>query len=159
MSYAAAALPLKLLAAAAFLRVILQLLTPLMMASGRPGAAAGLSATALLLLTAGIVAVGLTFDPARGIVAVSAVWLCVYPLLLIWGGFYLRRNWRIDPWSLAPGIITPLLVIAAMAAGVALLARLTGDVPPATSLTIVIAATALAYGALFFGARRRPSAA
>ena len=158
-SYAAAALPLELLAAAAFLRVILQLLTPLMMASGRPGAAAALSATALLLLTAGIVAVGLTFDPARGIVAVAAVWLCVYPLLLVWGGFYLRHNWGIDPWTLAPGIVAPLLAIAAMTAGVALLNHLAGNIPPTVSLAIVISATALAYGGLFLGARRRPSAA
>jgi O-antigen/teichoic acid export membrane protein len=158
-SYAAAALPLKLLAAAAFLRVLLQLLTPLMMASGRPGSAAGLSATALLLLTGGIVAVGLTFDPATGIVAVSAVWLCVYPLLLIWGGFYLSRNWGIVAWELAPGLVPPLIAVSAMVAGVALIGRLAGDVPPAVSLAIAISATALAYGGLFLRVRRRPAAA
>jgi O-antigen/teichoic acid export membrane protein len=158
-SYAAAALPLKLLAAAAFLRVMLQLLMPLMMASGRPGTAAGLSAAALLLLTAGIVAIGVTFDPATGIVAVSAVWLCVYPLPLVWGGFYLRRNWGIEASELAPRMVAPLVAIGAMASGVAVVNRLTGDTPPAVSLAIVISATMLAYGGLFLGARWRPGAA
>ncbi len=158
-SYAAAELPLKLLAAAAFLRVILQLLTPLMMASGRPGSAAGLSATALLLLTAGIVAAGIVFDPAIGIVAVSAVWLCVYPLLLVWGGFYLRRNWGISVRELAPGLATPLIAVTAMVSSVTLLNRLTGDIPPAIGLAIAISATALAYAGLFLRLRRRPAAA
>jgi O-antigen/teichoic acid export membrane protein len=158
-SYAAAALPLRLLAAAAFLRVTLQLLAPLMMASGRPGTAAGLSAAALLLLTTGIVVVGFTFGPTRGIVAVSAVWLGVYPLLLIWGGFYLRRRWSIDLRTLAPSIVAPMVAIGAMTAGVALLDRMTGTIPPAASLAIVISATLLAYGGLFFGTRQRPSEA
>jgi O-antigen/teichoic acid export membrane protein len=158
-SYAAAGLPLKLLAAAAFLRVTLQLLTPLMLASGRPGTAAGLSAAALLLLTAGIAAAGVAFDPATGIVAVSAVWLCVYPLLLVWGGFYLRRNWGIDAWELAPGLVAPLVAVGAMISGVALLNRLTGNFPPAIRLAIVISAAVLAYGGLFRISRRRPEAA
>jgi O-antigen/teichoic acid export membrane protein len=153
-SYAAAALPLKLLAAAAFLRVILQLLTPLMMASGRPGSAAGLSATALVLLTAGIVAVGVAFDPGTGIIAVSGVWLAVYPLLLVWGVFYLKRNWGIAPWELAPGLAAPLAAVAAMLAGVTLINRLIGDVLPAIGLAIAIAATALAYAGLFLRSRR-----
>src|SRR5579883_486901 len=152
-------MPLKLLAAAAFLRVTLQLLTPLMMASGRPGTAAALSATALLLLTAGIVAVGFTFDPGHGIVVISAVWLGVYPLLLVWGGFYLRRHWGIDLWTLAPSIVAPMAAIGAMAAGVVVLDRMTGNIPPAASLAIVISATLLAYGGLFFGTRQRPSEA
>jgi O-antigen/teichoic acid export membrane protein len=153
-SYAAAALPLKLLAAAAFLRVILQLLTPLMLASGRPGSAAGLSAAALLMLTAGIAAAGIVFDPATGIVAVSAVWLAVYPVLMVWGGFYLKRSWGIAVWELAPGLIAPLGVVVAMLAGVTLIDRLAGNVPPAFGLAIAIAATALAYAGLFITGRR-----
>ena len=153
-SYAAAALPLKLLAAAAFLRVILQLLTPLMMASGRPGSAAALSATALLLLTTGIVAAGVTFEPRTGIVAVSGVWLAVYPLLLVWGGFYLKRVWGIAVWELAPGLIAPLGAVIAMMAGVTLVNRLAGDMSPVFGLAIAISATALAYAALFLRSRR-----
>jgi O-antigen/teichoic acid export membrane protein len=154
--YAAAALPLKLLAGAALLRVILQLLTPLMMASGRPGSAAGLSATALLLLTAGIVAAGVTFDPETGIVAVSAVWLAVYPLLLVWGGFYLRRGWGISIRDLAPGLAAPLIAVAAMVAAVTLINRFIADIPPAIGLGIAVSAMLLAYAALFV---RRPAAA
>jgi O-antigen/teichoic acid export membrane protein len=156
-SYAAAALPLKLLAAAAFLRVILQLLTPLMLATNRPGSAAGLSAATLSLLTAGIIAAGIAFDPARGIIAVSAVWLGVYPLLLVWGGFYLHRNWGIGPWELAQGIVAPLIAIGAMAFGVQLLDGLTGDIQPAVSLAVVVSAMLLVYGALFLGKRLRPA--
>lgn len=158
-SYAAAALPLKLLAGAAFLRVISQLLMPLLLASNRPGTAAGLSASTLLLLTAGIVAAGVAFDPATGIVAVSAVWLGVYPLLLVWGGFYLRRTWGIGAWELAGSIATPLIAIAAMALGVALLDSLAGDIPPAAGLAIVISAMLVVYGGLFLGKRGRPAAA
>jgi len=153
-SYAAAALPLKILAVAAFLRVTLQLLTPLMMASGRPGTAAGLSATALALVTAGIAAVGVTVGPTAGIVAVSAVWLGVYPILLVWGGFYLKRKWGISAWDLAPGLIAPLAAVAAMLAGVTLMNRLIGDVPPAIGLGIAVSATALAYAGLFLRTRR-----
>jgi O-antigen/teichoic acid export membrane protein len=158
-SYAGAALPLKLLAAAAFLRVMLQLLTPLTMASGRPGIAASLSATALLLMTLGIAAVGAVFDPATGIVAVSAVWLGIYPLLLAWGGFYLRRNWGIGVGTLAPGLVAPLLAVGGMAVGVTVIRHLVGDMPPAIDLTIAISAAALAYAGLFLGGRRQAAAA
>jgi O-antigen/teichoic acid export membrane protein len=153
-SYAAAALPLKLLAVAAFVRVILQLLTPLMLASGRPGSAAGLSATALLLLTAGIAAAGVSFGPTTGVVAVSGVWLAVYPLLLVWGGFYLKRNWGIAPWNLAPSLIAPLGIVVAMLAGVTLISRLAGGMPAAAGLAIAISATALAYAGLFLRSRK-----
>ena len=49
-SYAAAALPLQLLAAAALLRVLSQLLMPLLLGAGRPGTVAWLSGATLALL-------------------------------------------------------------------------------------------------------------
>lgn len=103
-SYAAASLPLKLLAAAAALRVIMQLAYPLLFASGRPQLAVRLSATTLLLLSAGMLLAGFTIPAAGGIVGISAVWLVVPPLLLLWQLHYLRRHWNIGARDLILGI-------------------------------------------------------
>jgi O-antigen/teichoic acid export membrane protein len=94
-SYAAASLPLKLLAAAAVLRVIMQLAYPVLFGSGRPQLAVRLSATTLLLLSAGMLLVGFTIPVAGGIVGISTVWLAVPPLVLLWQLHYLRRHWNI----------------------------------------------------------------
>jgi O-antigen/teichoic acid export membrane protein len=157
-SYSAAALPLKLLAAAALLRVTSQLLTPLIMAAGRPGTAASLSAATLMLLTVGIAAVGVTFDAQSGIVAVSAVWLAVYPLLLVWGGIYLRRHWGIRAEELAQGFVAPLIAVAVMASFAKVVQRLTGG-GPMIQIGIVLVAVALTYAGLFLNARRQPRTA
>lgn len=155
-SYAAAALPLKLLAAAALLRVSSQLLSPVMMASGRPGSAARLSAATLLLLGTGIFAAGFSFPAQAGIVAVSAVWLGIYPLLLVWGSRYLRRHWDIRAGRLARAFIVPCIGIAAMVALVEAARLLIGSGDPAAQIGIVVVATALTYAALFAYARHRP---
>jgi O-antigen/teichoic acid export membrane protein len=157
-SYAAAALPLKLLAAAALLRVTSQLLTPVMMASGGPGTAAKLSGATLLLLSIGIVAAGITFDAQSGIVAVSAVWLAVYPLLLVWGSIYLRRHWDMRVQDLVPAFAAPLIGIGAMVAIVEGLQPLASG-NPALRIGIVVTAMALTYAGLFFHGRQRPATA
>jgi O-antigen/teichoic acid export membrane protein len=156
--YAPAALPLKLLAAAALLRVTSQLLTPVMMASGGPGTAAKLSGATLLLLSVGILAVGLIFDAQSGIVAVSAVWLAVYPLLLVWGTAYLHRHWDIRLGDLIPAFIAPLIGIGAMVAIVEGLRPLAGG-DPAMRIGLVVVAMALTYAGLFFLGRERPATA
>jgi O-antigen/teichoic acid export membrane protein len=157
-SYAAAALPLKLLAAAALLRVSSQLLTPLMLAAGRPGTAANLSAATLALLTVGIAIVGVTFDADTGIVAVAAVWLAVYPLLLIWGSVYLRRHWDIRVEELAQAFVAPLIAAGVMATVVKIVQRLV-DGGPVVQVGVVLAAVALTYAGLFLNARRQPRTA
>jgi O-antigen/teichoic acid export membrane protein len=157
-SYAAAALPLKLLAAAGLLRVSSQLLTPLMLAAGRPGTAANLSAATLMLLTVGISTVGVTFYARSGIVAVSAVWLAIYPLLLVWGSVYLRRHWNIRAEKLAQSFVAPLIAVAVMASLVKVAQRLAGG-GPAIQIGIVLAAVALTYAGLFLTARRQPHTA
>ncbi|MDB5393124.1 MAG: lipopolysaccharide biosynthesis protein, partial [Rhodospirillales bacterium] len=154
-SYAAAALPLKLLAAAALLRVASQLLSPVMMASGGPGTAAKLSATTLLLLSIGILIAGISFDAQSGIVAVSAVWLGVYPLLLVWGCVYLRQHWGIRVGELAPAFAAPLTGIGAMVAFVEVLRPLTGS-DPAIRIGVVLAAVGLTYAGLFLHGRHKP---
>ena len=155
-SYAAAALPLKLLAAAAMLRVTTQLLYPLMMGSGRPGNAARLSATTLVLLTAGILIAGVSFPAQTGIIAMSVVWLAVYPLLLFWALRYLWRNWHIGAAAFARALIMPGLGVGvlAMTVGIARLTPFSGD--PRVILGTVIGAVALTYGGLFLHARRHP---
>jgi len=154
-SYSAAALPLKLLAAAALLRVTSQLLFPVVMASGRPGTAAGLSATTLLLLTAGILIAGVSFDSQTGIVAVSAVWLGVYPLLLLWGGIYLRRRWNIRIGELAPAFIAPFVGVGIMVSFVDVVRTLSGG-NPVIQIGVVLGAVALTYVGLFMNTRRSP---
>ena len=166
-SYAGAALPLKLLAAAGLLRVTSQLLTPVLMASGRPGTAARLSAATLLLLTAGITLAGFCFPARTGVVAVAAVWLGIYPLLLAWGVAYLRRQWDMRLIDLARAFATPLAGIGAVVllveAGRWLVDTwligiwLIGPEDPRLQLGIVIAALALTYGGLFRYARQQPA--
>jgi O-antigen/teichoic acid export membrane protein len=85
-----------LLAAAAVFRVVAQLAYPLLLGSGRPQMAVRLSAATLLLLGAGMLLVGFTIPATSGTVAMSTVWLAVYPLLLIWQSRYLQRHWNIS---------------------------------------------------------------
>lgn len=154
-SYAAAALPLKLLAAAALLRVTSQLLYPLMMGSGRPGTAARLSATTLLLLSAGILMAGFSFPAQTGIVVMSAVWLAVYPLLLVWGARYLWRHWNIRAAELARAFVAPSIGIAAQVSIVEGARLLIVSSDPRIQFGIVLAVTALTYAGLFLHARQR----
>ncbi|MDE1147197.1 MAG: oligosaccharide flippase family protein [Azospirillaceae bacterium] len=148
-SYAGAALPLKLLAGAALLRAMSQMLTPLMMASGRPGLAARLSATTLTLLTLGIAAVGVLLPAASGIIAVSAVWLAIYPPLLIWGGRYLERTWGIKAGGVARTFVLPAVGVAVMAAVVGAVRLLPGAGQPMVGVAIVVVAMAATYAGLF----------
>jgi O-antigen/teichoic acid export membrane protein len=148
-SYTAAALPLKLLAAAGLLRATSQLLTPVLMGSGQPGTAARLSAVTLTLLTAGILGVGFSFPTQTGIIAVAAVWFCIYPFLLIWGTSYLRRHWDIHPRDLAQAFIVPFIGVGALVALVEVARLLVGSQDSRIQLGTVLAATALTYAGLF----------
>ena len=153
-SYAAAATPLKLLAIAALLRVVLQLLATMMMGGGRPGTVARLSAMTLLLLSTSILVVGCVFQARLGLVAVSAVWLAVYPLLLGWGVFALRRTWQIGIRPLAEAVALPLAGVAIMVAVVEIMRRVigAGAVP---QIALVVLATAMTYAGLFLYSRNR----
>lgn len=146
-SYAAAALPLKLLAIAAMLRVTLEVLYALIFASGRPGAAVRLSGTTLLLLSAGLLAAGFIYPPETGIIAMSAVWLVIYPPLLIWGAGFLKRHWAIHVSQLKSAVIVPL-------AGVAVLAIIWTSVKPLIhgfNPVVEVACAALAASLTYLG--------
>lgn len=155
-SYAAAALPLELLAAAAFLRVTSQLLYPVVIGTGHPGLAARLSAVTLLLLTTGIVIAGFHFPARTGIVAVSAVWVAIYPLLLMWESRYLRQHWNIGAGELARAFIMPSIGAVALASIVEAARLLAGGGDPRIQLGIVLVAAGLTYAGLFLHARPRP---
>jgi O-antigen/teichoic acid export membrane protein len=155
-SYAAAAVPLKLLAAAGLLRVTSQLLFPVLIGSGRPGTAARLSATTLTLLGVGILAAGFNLPAQQGIIAISAVWLGVYPLLLIWGARYLRQHWDLRAGDLAQAFFVPFVGIGALVSIVEGAHLLLGAADPWIEIGIVVAATALIYTGLFLHARHRP---
>jgi O-antigen/teichoic acid export membrane protein len=153
-SYAAAGLPLKLLAAAALPRIVAQLLYPLLLGSGRPKVAARLAAATVFLLTAGFVFVGLEFPARAGIVGMSAVWLAVYPLLLVWEAGYLRRHWDIRPGALARAMLAPLVAAVLLVLMVEVVRLVVGGTNPWLQLGVVLIALALTYGGLFLHARQ-----
>ena len=155
-SYAAAAAPLRLLAAAALLRAVSQPLATVLIATGRPGTAARLSATMLLLLATGIVLAGLAVPAPAGLVATAGAWLAIYPLLLAWGARYLRRDWAVPAATLARAVALPGAGIAAMVLTVLATRRLVGP-DPRVQLALVVAATALLYGGLFVRGRLEAS--
>jgi O-antigen/teichoic acid export membrane protein len=91
-TYAAASLPLKLLAVAALPRVVSQLAYALMFASGRPYLAVRLSVATLLLLGLGMLLVGFTVPAPQGLVGMATVWLVVPPVLLLWQARAVHRR-------------------------------------------------------------------
>ena len=141
-SYASASLPLKLLAAAALLRVVTQLAYPLMFASGRPQLSVRFSVTTLLLLGAGMLLVGLTVPAANGLVAMSIVWLVVPPFLLLWQAHYLHRHWGVGIHDLIQASAAPIVAVAMLVLVVEAGRHLIGIGSPVLQV-VVIAALAL----------------
>jgi O-antigen/teichoic acid export membrane protein len=137
-SYASAALPLKLLAVAAVLRVISQLAYPLMFASGRPKMAVRFSVTTLLLLTAGMLIGGFTVPLADGLIAMAAVWLMVPPLLLLLQALYLYKHWNIGVQDLVRASGRPLVAVAVLTAAVELGRLLIGTGSPVLELGMIV---------------------
>ena len=154
-SYAAAAMPLRLLAAAALLRIVTQLFSTMMIGIGRPGLAARLALTTLGLLACSILAVGCTVPAGPGIIAASAIWLAIYPPVLLWLAARLRREWRVRPGPLLAVFAMPVAGSAAMVLVVAGGGLVPGLQHPASQLAVVIAATALTYLGLSRYARRQ----
>lgn len=154
-SYSAAALPLELLAVAALLRVTLQLLYPVLIGTGHPALAARLSAVTLVMLTTGIVIACLVFPARSGLIAVSAVWLVVYPILLVWASRYMWRHWGLRPGGLARAFLVPSIGAVALACVVEAIGAVTGGGHPDIQLGVVVAAAGMTYAALLLHARQR----
>ncbi|MDE2150358.1 MAG: oligosaccharide flippase family protein [Gammaproteobacteria bacterium] len=154
-SYAAAALPLQLLAVAALLRSMFELLYPLTLATGRPQITMRVAMATLALLTAGITTAGSVFGAQAGIVAVAGVWLILYPLLLAWGTRYVSRTLAIGLRELARSLALPLLAGAGVVA-VALSSRLfIYGAEPRLQVAGIVVALALTYAGAFAYTRRR----
>jgi O-antigen/teichoic acid export membrane protein len=158
-SYAAAALPLQILAVAALLRAASQLIIPVLMGSGRPGTAAKLALATLLLLSGLIMLAGCTAHGPRGSVAVAVAWLAAYPPLLAWDAHYLWRKLEISPLALLRPFLPPGIAIAGMISLVCLF-RLFGWVEaPLPRIALAVAATGCAYGGLMCWSRSGKAAA
>ncbi len=157
-SYAAAALPLKLLAAAALLRVMSQLLSAVLMGTGRPGTAAGLSLTTLLCLSLGILVVGCTLPAQSGIVAVAGIWLAIYPILLLWGASYLRTQWSIAGAEIVRAFKLPVIGTGVLFLATEMIRRLSGS-GLKTQIGIVSLMVTLTYAGLLLHERYRPDQA
>ena len=153
-SYADAARPLQILAAAAVLRIASQLITPLLLGTGQPGKAATISFATLAMLGGFILTAGNFVHGEAGLLAVSAAWLAVYPFLLSWSVGYLRREWNISALALAKPFLRPGLAVAGMV-GLCLAARaLPFGGTAAMRIAVALVATGLGYGVLAWWGRR-----
>jgi O-antigen/teichoic acid export membrane protein len=138
-SYASASLPLKLLAVAALLRVVSQLAYPVMFASGRPQLSVRFAVAALLLLGLGMLLVGLTVPAAQGLVAMSAVWLVVPPILILWQAHYLHRHWGVGVQDLIRASGAPIVAVAMLVLAVETCRHFFGISSPVLQVALVAA--------------------
>jgi len=153
-SYAHASLPLKILAGAAVVRVVSQLMYPVMFGSGRPHLALRFSAMTLALLSTCMLLVGFTTPAASGLVGMSIVWLVVPPLLLIWQAHYLHRHWNIGARDLIRATAAPFVALVFLVLAVEAGKHLIGTGNPALQLTLVLTLTVLACMSLLLHDRR-----
>jgi O-antigen/teichoic acid export membrane protein len=153
-SYSPASMPLQLLAAAALLRVVAQLTYPVMFASGRPQLAVRFSGLTLLLLSAGMLLVGFSVPAAHGLVAMSAVWLVVPPVLLLWQAYYLHRDWGVRVRDLVRASRAPMVTVAVLILVVEAGRRLIGIGSPVLQVAVVATLALLASIGLL---RREPA--
>ena len=143
--YTAAGGPLAILAAAALLRVLFQPLSTALVGAGRPGMAARLSLATLLGLAGGVALVG-TLLPARtGLVAVSLIWLVIYPALAGWALLSLRRHEAIRLGPLLRAVVQPAASALVLAAVLAVVRLAAGPTGAAVSLALVVGLTAACY--------------
>ena len=153
-SYASASLPLKILAAAAVVRVVSQLAYPVMYGSGRPHLALRFSAMTLLMLSAGMLLVGFTTPAANGIIAMATVWLVVPPLLLVWQVRYLNRYWHIGARDLIRATAAPCVAAGLLVLAVEVGRHLIGTGNPALQLAMILTLSVLACVGLLLHDRR-----
>jgi O-antigen/teichoic acid export membrane protein len=153
-SYASASSPLKILAAAAVLRVVSQLTYPVMFGSGRPHLALRFSAATLIMLSAGVLFVGFAFPAANGVVGMSTVWLVVPPLLLLWQAHYLHRYWNIGARDLIRATAAPFVAVIFLVLAVEAGRHLIGTGNPALQLAMVVTLSVLTCMSLLLHDRR-----
>lgn len=159
VSYAAAALPLKILAGAAILRAVYQLLYPLVLGTGRPGMAMRMSGATLMMLMAGLSGAGMIFNAQQGIVAMAAVWLAIYPLLLAWGARFTVRAYGLNLGEVVRSMAAPVAATVAMIGAVELIGAVVYRPGAYLQVALAFAALILAYTGMFLYYRRRGGAA
>ncbi len=152
-SYAAAAVPLQILAAAAVLRITSQLITPVLMGTGQPGKAATLSFATLALLGGFILLAGLTVHGPMGLVAVAGAWLAIYPFLLSWSVRYLRVHWQVSALALLKPVVMPALAVGFMVVFTLGARALPFGDDAVARIAAAAVATGLAYGGLVLQGR------
>ena len=108
-----------------------------------PQMAIRLSAMTLLLLTGGMLLVGVAVPVTSGIAAMSAVWLAVPPLLLAWQARYLRRHWDIGARDLIQALRAPILAVAILASTLEVGRLLIGSGSPALQLGMILTLSVL----------------
>ena len=118
-----------------------------------------LSATTLLLLSGAMLLVGFTMPVTNGIVAMSAVWLVVPPLLLVWQAHYLRRHWNIGARDLIGACRAPLAAAAILAATIEVGRLLIGNVSPALQLGMILTLSVFACLGLLWRDSQAPDSA
>ncbi len=144
-SYSAAAWPLRILAVAALLRMIAQIVSTALLASGRPGLAARLSAAVFVLLSGGIVLVGETMPAAKGLAGAAAIWLGIYAIVVTWGIGFLHRNWAMSFRLSLRALCVPLAVTAAMIACLEALRLALSVQRPVLEVAVAIVMVAASY--------------
>ena len=118
-----------------------------------------LSATTLLLLSGGMLLVGFTVPVASGIVAMSAVWLVVPPLLLLWQARYLRRLFHIGIQDLIRALGAPLVAVGILVAMVEVGHVLIGSGSPMLEIGMILTLAVLACAGLLLRDPQRISLA
>ena len=153
-SYSAAAAPLRILAVAALLRMIAQIVSTALLALGRPDLAARLSAAVFVLLTGGIVIVGETMPAATGLTGAAAVWLGIYAFVVTWGVGFLHRNWSMSGRASLLALRMPIAVTATMIAATEILNLAVGLQRPAIQVACAGLMVAAAYATILLLEKR-----
>ncbi len=118
-----------------------------------------MSASTLVMLTVGLLGVGLIFEAERGIVAMAMVWLAIYPVLLVWGARFVARSYALNLRHLARSMAAPLTATAAMVAAVELVRLLVTWSDPHLQVALAFTALGLTYAGMFLYSRWRAAAA
>jgi hypothetical protein len=108
----------------------------------------------LLLLGAGMLLVGFNVPAVYGLVGMSAVWLVVPPLMLLWQAHYLRRFADLGVRNLILASRAPLVAVSFLVLAVVAGRHLLGISNPALQLAIVVTMSVLACMELLRRERR-----
>ena len=85
----------------------------------------------------------------------SAVWLAVPPLLLVWQTHYLQRHWNIRAKDLMRALVAPFVAVGILAATVEVGRLLIGGGSPALQLGMIVTLAVLACMGLLLHDQRR----